>query len=381
MELSRFWASVRFSSRSGATEAFLSAAAKDGMHLYALSPLPGGVCGHCAAYHYRALAHLALRYHVRLRVQKRFGLYFRLRSLLRRSGLWCGVAIFMPLLLYSQSLVWAAGYSGLTRGQTARAEAILREKAGLAFGSIVTEDKLSAGEYALLQSGEFSWVSVNFSSGRLGVEAAAAKPVPDIAEGTLHGIRARAAGTVVSTNLVSGTMLVTPGQHVEAGQGLIGTARAERDGALVFEPAAGTVRAQLVYQGEYTVPLQTVTAALTGESRSSYRISFAGYTLGLPFGSGDGGVAVTRHFQPELLGLPLPLSVEETTTYAQSNQTVARTRDGALALARLYSLRELAAVYPDAEIKSRKESVSASDEAVHLTVAYTVVADICEHNT
>ncbi len=53
-------------------------------------------------------------------------------------------------------------------------------------GSIVTQEKLAAGEYALLQSGEFSWVSLNFLDGRLELEAAEAKPVPDIAAGTLR---------------------------------------------------------------------------------------------------------------------------------------------------------------------------------------------------
>lgn len=91
--------------------------------------------------------------------------------------------------------------------------------------------KLAAGEYALLQSGEFSWVSLNFLDGRLELEAAEAKPVPDIAAGTLHGLRAKVAGTVVSTNLVSGTMLVVPGQAVEKARdssalpGLNGTVR------------------------------------------------------------------------------------------------------------------------------------------------------------
>lgn len=380
MEPSRLWAAVRFASRSGDTEAFLSAAARAGLHLYSVSPLPGGVCGCCAARHYRALARAARKYHVHLRVQKRLGPYFKLRALLRRTGLWCGLCLFIPVLMFSQSLVWAADYVGFTAGQKARAEAVLRDSAQLSFGSAVTEQKLARGEYCLLQNGEFSWASLNFSGGRLTVEAAAAKPVPNIASGTLHGIRAHTAGTVVSTNLVSGTMLVEPGQQVEAGQGLIGTARSERDGTLIFEPAAGEVRAQFTWQGEYTVPLQTSAAVLSGKKRSSYRLSIAGHTFCISFGSFDGGAVVTRHWQPELWALPLPLSVEETTSYRQAEQTVTYTESSALALARLYSLRELAAVYPDAEIKARKEAVRTADGALHLTAAYTVIADICETN-
>ena len=61
---------------------------------------------------------------------------------------------------------------------------------------------------------------------------------------------------VTKTNLTSGTMLVVPGQAVEAGQGLIGTARQERDGTLIFAPAAGTVRAQLEWSDAQSVPLE-----------------------------------------------------------------------------------------------------------------------------
>ena len=95
-------------------------------------------------------------------------------------------------------------------------------------------------------------------------EAAVAKPVPDIAAGTLHGLRAKVSGSVVNTNLVSGTMLVVPGQAVEAGQGLIGTARAERDGTLIFQPAAGIVRAQFEWEEEQEEALTQTTEKFKG---------------------------------------------------------------------------------------------------------------------
>ena len=134
-------------------------------------------------------------------------------------------------------LTWIPRLS-CTTGQRARAGAVLRS-CGLQPGTAVTEELLRTGEYALLESGEFSWASLNFEKGRLAVEAAPARARPEIAAGTLHGLRAKCNGTVLRTNLASGTMLVAPGQTVEAGQGLIGTARSERDGTLIFAPAAG----------------------------------------------------------------------------------------------------------------------------------------------
>ena len=229
MEWTQLWAGVTFAAQNGDAEGLLTAAAAGGLHLSDIVPRPGGFSARCAAWHYRKLAALARRRRVRLRIQKRQGLFFCIRPLLRRRGLWAGCLVFLPLLLWLQGFVWFVEPVGLTPGQQARAAVVLWE-AGLFPGNAVTQEKLAAGEYALLQSGEFSWASLNFMKGKLVAEAAAAKPVPDIAAGTLHGLRARVSGTVVRTNLVSGTMLVVPGQAVEAGQGLIGTARAERDG-------------------------------------------------------------------------------------------------------------------------------------------------------
>ena len=379
MEPVSLWAAVEFTACNGSTEALLTAAARAGLHPYGVTALPGGFGGRCAAWQYPRLAALARKHRVRLRIRRKLGLYFRLRPLLRRAGLWAGLAVFVPLLLFAQQFVWYADTSSLTTGQAARACAVLRE-AGLQPGAAVTEAKLTAGEYALLHSGEFSWASLNFAKGRLEVEAAAAKPKPDIAAGTLHGIRARCSGTVVRTNLVSGTMLVVPGQQVEAGQGLIGTARSERDGTLIFAPAAGTVLAQFEWNDTRTVPLEENIFQYTGGCTRSIELLVFGQAFALPAASApENAVFTTRHYQPELplLGLALPCSIRETCRYGQQPETLCRTGEQAAALARLQSLQALYAAWPDAERIARKEDCTVNDGRLNYTVTYTVVADIC----
>lgn len=346
----QLWAGAAFSARNGDTEGLLSEAARTGLHLTDIFPAPGGFTARCAAWRY-----------------------------LRRRGLWAGLLLFVPLLLWSQGLVWAVDASGLTTGQQARAASVLRETVSLMPGSIVTQEKLAAGEYALLQSGEFSWVSLNFLDGRLVLEAAEAKPVPEIAAGTLHGLRAKAAGTVVSTNLVSGTMLVVPGQAVEKGQGLIGTARAERDGTLIFQPAAGSVRAQFEWEFAEELPLMAATYQLTGNTVVQRRLFLAGRVFPLPslFSPADDSTAVTRHLQPELLGLTLPLSVEETTYYEQAENEIHSSEDEASALTRLHGLQALQNDYPDAEFVAQKVDVTTENDMLHYRVVYTIIADIC----
>ena len=375
----QLWAGVAFSARNGDTEGLLSEAARTGLHLTDIFPAPGGFTARCAAWRYLRLAKLARKRRVHLRIRKKTGLFFLLRPYLRRRGLWAGLLLFVPLLLWSQGLVWAVDASGLTTGQQARAASVLRETVSLMPGSIVTQEKLAAGEYALLQSGEFSWVSLNFLDGRLELEAAEAKPVPEIAAGTLHGLRAKAAGTVVSTNLVSGTMLVVPGQAVEKGQGLIGTARAERDGTLIFQPAAGSVRAQFEWEFAEELPLTAATYQLTGNTVVQQRLFLAGRVFPLPslFSPADDSAAVTRHLQPELLGLTLPLSVEETTYYEQAENEIHSSEDEARALTRLHGLQALQNDYPDAEFVAQKVDVTTENDTLHYRVVYTIIADIC----
>lgn len=377
MEAASLWAGVRFTARNGSPEALLTDAAAQGIHLYGISARPGGFCGHCAAWQYRRLAALARHRRVRLRMEKRQGLYFLLRPLLRRKGLWVGLVAWGLVLVWLQGLIWAVDYGSLTTGQRTRAGAVLRS-CGLQPGTAVTEELLRCGEYALLESGEFSWASLNFEKGRLAVEAAPAHARPEIAAGTLHGLRAKCNGTVLRTNLISGTMLVAPGQAVEAGQGLIGTARSERDGTLIFAPAAGTVVAQLEWQTGQNVPLVVIQPQLTGTNKMTFRVFFAGHSVALsPSASEGDGLCRTRHLQLEVFGLPLPCAVEENTYYEQQQETLYRTEAQALTLARLQGLRALHEIFPDAEIFARREECTVQEDTLHYNAVYTVAADIC----
>ena len=178
-------------------------------------------------------------------------------------------------------------------------------------------------------------------------------------------------------------MLVTPGQAVEAGQGLIGTARMERDGTLIFQPAAGRVLAQFEWEFSEALPTTVAADQLTGSKSHQYQLHFAGKSLALPPWSShqEDARAITRHLHPAFWGLALPCSVEETVFYHTQNETLSYTGDQLLALARLHSRQVLYAAYPDAVLLTRKEDFSAEGDQFHYRVCYTIAADICQENT
>lgn len=114
MELIQHWAGISFSAQNGDPEGLLTAAAAGSLPLSDVVPRPGGFSARCAAWHYRKLAALARKRRVRLRIQKRCGLFFRLRPLFRRRGLWAGCLVFLPLLLWLQGFIWFIEPVGLT---------------------------------------------------------------------------------------------------------------------------------------------------------------------------------------------------------------------------------------------------------------------------
>ena len=219
--------------------------------------------------------------------------------------------------------------------------------------------------------------------GKLVAEAAAAKPVPDIAAGTLHGLRARVSGTVVRTNLVSGTMLVVPGQAVEAGQGLIWNSPRRTGRTLIFQPAAGSVRAQFEWENEQdTAPAAAHRTAHRPADRASDAPSGTAMRSLCPSlhpapGEAE-AAAVVRHCQPEVFGLPVPVFIKETTYYYKVPTDLERTEEQALALARLQSKQALQQNWPDFELLARKEDVSVEENTLHYRVVYTITADICK---
>ena len=182
--------------------------------------------------------------------------------------------------------------------------------------------------------------------------------------------------------LIPAILMVILQQTMLLGIGMTtGTARQERDGALIFAPAAGTVRAQLEWSDAQSVPLEETVLQPTGRYTVRYRLSAAGQNWTLPsVQPPEQALERTRHLQPELLGLPLPCSVEETTFYEQQPQLLRRTEAQALALARLHSLQTLYTAFPDAVLIARKEDTSCTDTTLEYTAVYTLEADICTQN-
>ncbi len=406
-----FWAGVSFCATGGQTADFLQRASGRNFKLRNICPVFGGVSAQCGAGRYRALARLAKSCHVRLHLTARQGLYFRLRKPFARRGIWCGLLAFLLFWQMNQSLIWQRDCSDLTTGQQARVQALLWEACEIAPGAYASESLLAWGETMLLTyDQEFSWVSLNFTGGRLCVEVNAATAVPEIAVGQQADIVARTAGRVVSVNLRQGTAMVAAGDDVEAGQVLIASAHLEHDQeTLVYELTAGEVLAEfaVTYATEIDL-LQQVSQPVTLALESNYQVFAFGrhWTLptlptlqglrdALPWQDAaqteaqanaqpdetptDASAQTTTRVVPlSLFGFCLPVTlIEENTLYCQPT-TLMYSESEALALARLACSEQLYAAYPDAEIIITHESHATQNNQLRYEITYQTIADICD---
>ncbi len=401
-----FWAGVCFSASGGRTAAFLQCAADKHLKLRQIRPQLGGVRAQCAAGRYRALARLARRYRVRLKIEKRQGLYFRLRPFLRRTGLFVGVLVFAVLFVLLRQLVWQMQFVNFTVGQTARAVQTLREECGITAGAYVTQELLAQGEAALLKADDsFSWVSLNFSGGRLTIEGTAAKDAPEILSGIEGDVTAQVGGTIVSVNVKMGTALVRVGDEVQEGQVLLSAARVEHDNeTLMYSQVLGEVRAEFTCTYETKIPLTTYANLPTSGSDTQMTFAMGDWAL-TPWAWGEGIANIVAQAtgenstqaaqaagardtstaqyvtqstrQLEVLGYGLPITVYETRTFALETCAVTYTEETALALARYEMSKALYSDFSDVNLLAQEEAYEVIDGVLYYHVDYRITADIC----
>ena len=161
---------VRFTVQGGRAEWLLNQCADAGIPLSGVRAVPGGLAANVPVRCYPQLRPLARHAHSRVRVQKRRGLWFRLRRLRGRWGLLIGPLLMLAVIGFSGHLVWAVRFSGLDGRQQVQLRQTLYEL-GVQEGSWIDPDEVEGLRSRLLAARpDYAWVTLNFYRGRLVVE-------------------------------------------------------------------------------------------------------------------------------------------------------------------------------------------------------------------
>ena len=375
---SGLFARVRFVALGGRYERFVSRCAQVGIPLARLRPVPGGVRGVIPARYYKQAAAQARPCRTRLRVERRQGLWFRLRRYRGRWGLLLGPLVFAVVFVLMQQMVWAIRYDpSLTAQQQSRIRQALYSM-DIYEGAFLNQARLRQAEKQMLnQNEDLAWVSLNLTSGRLVVEAAPAQPQPQVEGNESVNLIARADGLILEMNVQEGFAAKHPGQTVAAGEVLVTAAKADRDGALIPIHAKGTVLARFTRNYQCTQPLEYQAYLPTGKVWSRFSLRAAGRRFELPACQpGEQDRCTITHHPLTVLGFALPVTVEEQLVMERQTETVHLSLQQAQDKARLACLRQLFRDFPDARLLSQQQEVAKSENGVTVTVILQVEANI-----
>ena len=170
---------------------------------------------------YRALKKLAGKYGYECRITKREGLYWNVKSVLRRPVLLVGMLLFFIISLYLPSRVLFFQVEG---NESIPSRLILQacENAGVGFGSSRAEVRSERVKNALLESiPRLKWVGVNTKGCVAVITVQERADEPEENATGVSSIVAARDGVITSCTAEKGNLLVRPGQAVTEGEVLI----------------------------------------------------------------------------------------------------------------------------------------------------------------
>ena len=372
------FARVRFVALGGRYERFVSRCAQTGIPLARLRPVPGGVRGVMPARYYRQAALQARPCRTRLRVERRQGLWFRLRHYRGRWGLLLGPLFFAAVFVLMQQMVWAIRYDP---SLTAKEQSQLRQtlySMDIYEGAFLNQTRLRQAEKQLLnQNDGLAWVSLNLAGGRLVVEAAPAQSQPAVEGNESVNLTARTDGLILEMNVQEGFAAKQPGQTVAEGEVLVTAAKADREGEIIPVHAKGTVLARFTRSYQCTQPLEYQAQLPTGRVWSCFSLRAAGQRWELPARQpAELDRCTITHRPLTVLGFALPVTVEEQLVMEQQMKTVQLSQKQAEDQARLACLRQLFQDFPDARILRQEEELVNTENGVAVTLILQVEANI-----
>lgn len=240
---------------TGNVEAFLSAAAHDGLFLR----LPQrnedlSLCFFASPRLYRKLRFPARRTGVRLHLLRKRGLPFILRPYRYRIGLWLGFIFLLCLLILSSAFIWTVEIGGVCPKTAAAIRETLADH-GLRPASLKNRiDAEHLRRILLIEIDSLDWAAVNLYGSRAIVAATEAVPLPETEYDAINhpsDLVAGKDGYILDTRIHQGEQLVFPGAAVCEGEiiashmvhGTIPGSK-ELSGVLHYVHAHGTVFAR-----------------------------------------------------------------------------------------------------------------------------------------
>lgn len=373
-----FFGAVEFSGLGGYREKMLSELIENGIQVRNVRFSEIGITGEVSPFDYYRTAETARKNGVRIRAQKRRGLYFMLSKYKTRAGLYVGLLAFILILSMWQTRVQDISITGDVH--KAQIYEILND-CGIVKGAATSNLQIyKAEQRIMLEVENCSWVDVSCEGFRVIVKVEKGIEPPEMEDKNPRNIVASRPAMIVSQSVFRGASVVRNGSGVNTGDMLVSGVFPD-DGEHVL-----TVRADAEIIGEWDesieffVPYNETINKADGEQKVFKYLVWNDdvYPLFLGKAFAENSVYSEETRAVQLFGVTMPFTIRVGTYTAYTEKQITRSPEAVTSeLAKRRETYE-ANFYGDYEIITYNERFYPDDDGITLIVDYTLQGNIAE---
>lgn len=337
--------------------------------------------GTVQAAEYRSLCKIARRLGLKMRIEKKHGIYFTLKRHRDKIGFAAGAIFAAAVVLFLNLFVWEINISGNKAVSSEEIMATLANS-GLKTGTLRTAHDARKIEWNIMNDNkEIAWATVNIQGCCVNVVVSETRREAEMKYDDDKPVNIIAAkyGVIRKMDVFDGQGVVKVGDAVMKGDLLVSATFEDRHGKLTLKHSRARVMAETDYEITVEFPLEQVIETTGGVKKSVKGIEIMG--LSIPLGSSRGCEELpAEKEEKELYFLWIILPVKEICTkyYAVKQNTITYTAEQAKGGAFQLLEQKEAEEMSNMEIILRKTEEKIANGKYIIRASYDCIMDIAE---
>lgn len=337
--------------------------------------------GTVQAAEYRSLCKIARRLGLKMRIEKKHGIYFTLKRHRDKIGFAAGAIFAAAVVLFLNLFVWEINISGNKAVSSEEIMATLANS-GLKTGTLRKAHDARKIEWNIMNDNkEIAWATVNIQGCCVNVVVSETRREAEMKYDDDKPVNIIAAkyGVIRKMDVFDGQGVVKVGDAVMKGDLLVSATFEDRHGKLTLKHSRARVMAETDYEITVEFPLEQVIETTGGVKKSVKGIEIMG--LSIPLGSSRGCEELpAEKEEKELYFLWIRLPVKEICIkyYAVKRNTITYTAEQAKGGAFQLLEQKEAEEMSNMEIISRKTEEKIANGKYIIRASYDCIMDIAE---
>lgn len=337
--------------------------------------------GTVQAAEYRSLCKIARRLGLKMRIEKKHGIYFTLKRHRDKIGFAAGAIFAAAVVLFLNLFVWEINISGNKAVSSEEIMATLANS-GLKTGTLRTAHDARKIEWNIMNDNkEIAWATVNIQGCCVNVVVSETRREAEMKYDDDKPVNIIAAkyGVIRKMDVFDGQGVVKVGDAVMKGDLLVSATFEDRHGKLTLKHSRARVMAETDYEITVEFPLEQVIETTGGVKKSVKGIEIMG--LSIPLGSSRGCEELpAEKEEKELYFLWIRLPVKEICIkyYVVKRNTITYTAEQAKGGAFQLLEQKEAEEMSNMEIISRKTEEKIANGKYIIRASYDCIMDIAE---